>query len=64
MKLQNENRAKVESLNQRKRRTQLIQLREFLNNQTQNKKDQELRERAAEKDSDNNVWMSIYILQI
>ena len=64
MKLQNENRAKVESLNQRKRRTQLIQLREFLNNQTQNKKDQELRERAAEKESDNNVWMSFYILQI
>jgi len=56
MKLQNENRAKVESLNQHKRRTQLTQLKEFLHNQTQTKKDQEMHQRAAEKDSDHSVF--------
>jgi hypothetical protein len=56
MKLQNENRAKVESLNQHKRRAQLTQLRDFLHNQTQTKKDQELHQRAVEKDSDHNVF--------
>jgi hypothetical protein len=56
MKLQNENREKVEALNQYRRRTQLTQLKEFLNIQSQAKKDREMHQRAAEMDSDHSVF--------